>query len=45
VRTKLMPIIFLLAVHLGAREPRFYGKGTLAEMNAVECGCEERARV
>ncbi len=42
VRTKLMPLIFLLAVALGAKEARFYEKGTLAEMNAVECGYEEK---
>ncbi len=42
MRTKLFLITFLFACTAQAKEPRFYQKGLLAEMNSVECGYEER---
>jgi hypothetical protein len=35
-------MIFLLAISLRGKQARFYEKGTLTEMIAVECGYEEK---
>ncbi len=39
---KLVVLILGISCVLYAREPRFYEKGTLVEMNATSCGYEEK---
>lgn len=42
MKTRLFAVTLLWALAAQAREPRFYEKGTVAEMNGVECGTEEK---
>ncbi len=42
MKIKVFLTILLVAWVAQAREPRFYQKGTLAEMNSVDCGYEEK---
>jgi hypothetical protein len=42
MRIQLLVALSLAGCVIQAKEPRFYEKGTLAEMNAVGCGYEEK---
>ncbi len=42
MKTKLVLVVLVLACVVQAREPRFYQKGVLTEMNSAECGYEEK---
>ncbi len=42
MRTRFLVVAMLWALAAQAKDARFYEKGTLAEMNAVECGYEEK---
>ncbi len=42
MRTRLLAVTLLWAFAAQAKEARFYEKGTVAEMNAVDCGTEEK---
>src|ERR1043166_7029054 len=39
----LLPIVLLASTAAMARDQKFYQKGTLAEMNSVECGFDENS--
>ncbi len=42
MRTRLLAVTLLWALGAQAKEAKFYEKGTVAEMNGVECGTEEK---
>jgi hypothetical protein len=39
----LLPVVVLLASSAMAKDQKFYQKGTLSEMNSVECGMDENS--
>lgn len=42
MRTRFLVVAMFWVLAAQAKDARFYEKGTLAEMNAVECGSEEK---
>ncbi len=42
MRTRYLVVAMLWALTAPAKDAKFYEKGTLAEMNAIECGYEEK---